>query len=42
MISLGDGLFYFSEDYKDDEGYASHIRLYRYTGDMRKPFEALT
>ena len=41
MISLGDGLFYFSEDYKDDEGYASHIRLYRYTGNPEKLFEAL-
>ena len=38
MISLGNGYFYFSEDYKANGAYSSNIRLYRYTGDAEKPF----
>ena len=30
MISLGDGLFYFSEDYRIDNMYGTVIRLYRF------------
>ena len=38
MISLGNGYFYFSEDYKENGAYASKIRLYRYTGNAETPF----
>ncbi len=44
MISLGDGLFYFSENrenYKIRE-FESTIRLYRYTGDTPAPFTPAT
>lgn len=30
MISLGDGYFYFSQEYKDENGYGTHIKLYKY------------
>ncbi len=29
MIALGDGLYYFSHDFKDENGYGSEVRLYR-------------
>lgn len=38
MISLGNGCFYFSEDYRENNAFASNIRLYRYTGNAEKPF----
>ena len=33
MISLGDGYFYFSQDYHDETGYGSNIRLYRFDSE---------
>ena len=30
MISLGDGLFYFSEDYRTENGFGTVVRLYRF------------
>ena len=39
MIALGGGYFYFSEDHSQPGEFSSEIRLYRYTGDGRKPFE---
>jgi hypothetical protein len=40
IISLGDGLFYFSEDYHnpEDKSWGSEICMYRYTGDAQVPF----
>ncbi|MBQ8599268.1 MAG: hypothetical protein IJ411_04045 [Oscillospiraceae bacterium] len=32
MISLGDGSFYFSRDFKDDSGWGTEIGLYRFDG----------
>ena len=31
IISLGDGYFYFSQNYKNDDGFGSYITLYRYS-----------
>lgn len=39
MASLGDGYFYFSEDYGENGIFESTIRLYRYTGGAPAPFE---
>lgn len=42
MISLGDGTFYFSENYDEWEGegrHSSEICLYTYTGKIPSPFE---
>ena len=39
MISLGGGLFYFSEEFYEDGAHGSNICLYRYTGDAEGPFE---
>lgn len=41
MISLGDGRFYFSENYYVDGLHGSRICLYRYTGNAEMPFEKL-
>ena len=30
IISLGDGYFYFSQNYKNDNGYGSYIKLYKF------------
>lgn len=39
MASLGGGYFYFSHNYKIDEGQGSTIRLYQFTGQSAHPFE---
>ena len=36
IISLGDGTFYFSQNYKNENGYGSNFKLYTY--DVRKGF----
>jgi len=41
MIALGDGYYYFSEDHSQNGEYSSDIRLYRYTGEDKGPFEAV-
>ena len=41
MCSLGDGYFYLSNNYKIEEGQGSVIRLYRFTGNADKAFEAV-
>lgn len=41
MFSLGNGLFYFSEDRGADGAYESTLRLYRYTGGVPAPFEKM-
>ena len=41
MIALGDGYYYFSEDHSQNGEYSSDIRLYRYTGEDKGPFEAI-
>lgn len=40
IISLGDGRFYFSEDYHNpaEKSWGSEICMYRYTGDEKMPF----
>lgn len=41
LCSLGGGYFYISENYKNDKGQGSVIRLYRFTGAADRPFEAV-
>ena len=43
IISLGDGRFYFSEDYHNPEEkcWGSEICMYRYTGDEKMPFQKI-
>lgn len=43
IISLGDGRFYFSEDYHNPEekSWGSEICMYRYTGDEKMPFQKI-
>ena len=41
MISLGDGNFYFSEDFYEEGQHGSRICLYRYTGEAERPFEKI-
>jgi hypothetical protein len=43
IISLGDGRFYFSEDYHNPEekNWGSEICMYRYTGDEKMPFQKI-
>lgn len=36
MISLGDGYFYFSQNYKNENGYGTNVKLYQY--DVSKGF----
>ena len=38
ICPLGDGYFYISHNRKTNEGQASTIRLYRFTGDREQPF----
>lgn len=42
ICSLGNGLFYISENGKDKSGQYSGIRLYHWTGDPASPFRAAT
>lgn len=42
ICSLGNGLFYISENGKDESGFYSGIRLYLWTGDPDSPFRAVT
>ena len=30
IISLGDGYFYFSQNYKNENGYGTNVKLYQY------------
>ena len=41
LCSLGGGYFYISENYKNENGQGSVIRLYRFTGADDGPFEAV-
>ena len=43
IISLGDGSFYFSEDYHNPEekSWGSEICMYRYIGDEKMPFQKI-
>ena len=40
LCSLGGGYFYISENYRNENGQGSVIRLYRFTGAAEAPFEA--
>lgn len=42
ICALGDGLFYISENGKDERGQYSAIRLYVWTGDPASPFSGYT
>lgn len=37
IISLGDGYFYFSQNYKNENGYGTNVKLYQY--DVNKGFQ---
>ena len=41
LCSLGGGYFYISENYRNEKGQGSVIRLYRFTGAAEAPFEAV-
>ena len=38
IAALGDGYYYFSEDRREDAGYCSDIRLYRWCGEPERAF----
>ena len=41
MVSLGDGYYYLSHNYKVEAGQGSNLRLYRFTPEQNQPFEEI-